>query len=318
MSAQVSLSTCWLSHRHIDGYEMVREIVEMGFEFIELSHGIQVSLIPGVFKALSENLIKVSSCHNFCPLPPHLTKAAPNVYQPSSPDSRELDLWVRHTLRSLDTTAHVGANRLVTHMGSLFFFWGNPSKKLKQMVKAPLSAEELQKNEVFVKAREKLLTKMRKASPRHVERIRQCMQDIQAYATEKGIRVCAENREGLLELPLDCETSEFCQQFADLGFVHLWHDTGHAKLKERMGFFDHEHYLQENHSAIQGFHLHDTTPDGRDHQALGDGYIDFEMVKKYFRADQVFVLELSPKLEREQVIQSKEYLEQLLQSAFAG
>lgn len=287
----------------------------MGFEYVELSHGIQISLIPGIFKSLAENLIRVSSCHNFCPLPPHVTLAAPNIYQPSSPDSRELDLWVRHTMRSVDTTFQVGADRLVTHMGSLFFFWRNPAKKLKLMLKEQMTPEELQQNKAFVSARKKLLATMRKVSPQHLARIRHCLEKVQEHALEKGVTLCAENREGLLELPLDAETGEFCEATADLNMVKLWHDTGHAKLKERMGFLDHASYLAEHHQNIVGFHLHDTTPEGRDHQALGDGYIDFDMVKKYFRSDQVFVLELSPKLKKAQVMQSKECLEEMLQSS---
>lgn len=314
MSYRISMSTCWLSHRHTDGYEMIQEIIDMGFEYVELGHGISISLVPGIFKALAENLIKISSCHNFCPLPPHVTQAAPNIYQPSSPDSRELDLWVRQTMRSIDTTFQVGADRLVTHMGSLFFFWGDPSKKIRPLLREEITAEELQKDEAFIKAREKLWNKMYKASPKHVKRIRQSLERVQEHALEKGVMICAENREGILELPLDSETGEFYDAVSDLGMVKLWHDTGHAKLKERMGLMDHASFLEEYHEEIIGYHLHDTTPEGRDHQALGDGYIDFDMVKQYFREDQVFVLELSPRLKKEKVLQSKEYLVELLQS----
>lgn len=318
MVPKISLSTCWLSHRHSDGYAMVQEVVDLGFEYVELSHGIQISLVPGIFKALAENLIRVSSCHNFCPLPPHVTLAAPNLYQPSSPDSRELDLWVRHTKRSIDTTFQVGANWLVTHMGSLFFFWGDPSKKLKWMAKEQVTADVLQENDAFVRAREKLMAKMRKASPPHVARLCKCVEQVREYALQKEVTLCAENREGLLELPLDGETGQFSAMTADLGMVKLWHDTGHAKLKERLGLLDHATYLKEHHQNIVGFHLHDTTPEGRDHQALGEGNIDFNMVKKYFRGDQVFVLELSPKLNVEQVLQSKAFLEELLGSSAVG
>lgn len=313
MSYRISLSTCWLSHRHRDGYEMVKEITEMGFEYMELSHGISISLIPGIYKALAEKLIKVSSCHNFCPLPPHVTQAAPNIYQPSSPDRRELDLWVRYTMRSIDTTYQVGADRLVTHMGSLFFFWMNPSKKLKALGKQELTGEELEADKSFVKQRDKLLAKMQRAAPKHIRRIRWCLEQVQEHALEKNVTLCAENREGLLELPLDVDTAEFYGEVADLGTTKLWHDTGHAKLKERFGLLDYENFLEENHEEIHGWHLHDASEHGKDHQALGTGCIDFDMIKRYFREDQVYVLELSPRLKKEEVLSSLQYLQKLLQ-----
>ncbi len=47
-----SLSTCWNSHRHTDGRAMLREIRELGFDYAELSHGIRISLLPGILDAV--------------------------------------------------------------------------------------------------------------------------------------------------------------------------------------------------------------------------------------------------------------------------
>lgn len=293
---------------------MLTEIVDMGFEYVELSHGIPVSFVPGIFKALAENLIRVSSCHNFCPLPPHVTHAAPNIYQPSSLDLRERDAWLRHTQRSIDTTYLVGASFLVTHMGSIRYWLSRPERKLKAMLRTIETPEELQANLAFTKARDRLLARNIKKSGKHLKHIVQSLENIREFAQEKGVTICAENREGLLELPLDGETGAFYESVADLNMVKLWHDTGHAKLKERMGLLDHTAYLDQHHQNIVGFHLHDTTRAGKDHQALGTGYVDFELVKRYFREDQVFVIELSPSLTPEEVIESKNYLIDLIQS----
>ena len=64
-----SFSTCWNSHRHTDGRAMLREIRDLGFEYAELSHGIRLSLLPGILEAVDAGEIKISSLHNFCPLP---------------------------------------------------------------------------------------------------------------------------------------------------------------------------------------------------------------------------------------------------------
>src|SRR5688500_17476089 len=65
----LALSTCWCSHRHQDGYAMLKEMTALGFEYVELSHGIRIPLVPGIIKAVEEGIVKISSTHNFCPLP---------------------------------------------------------------------------------------------------------------------------------------------------------------------------------------------------------------------------------------------------------
>ena len=104
-----SFSTCWNSHRHTDGCEMLREIRELGFEYAELSHGIRISLLPGIFEAVDAGEIKISTLHNFCPLPMGVNHAAPNIYQFSSQDERERESAYRHSIKTIETAARVGA-----------------------------------------------------------------------------------------------------------------------------------------------------------------------------------------------------------------
>ena len=48
---------------------MLREISGLGFDRVELSHGIRISLVPGILKAVEAGVVKVTSTHNFCLLP---------------------------------------------------------------------------------------------------------------------------------------------------------------------------------------------------------------------------------------------------------
>ena len=86
---------------------MVEEMVSLGFKRIELSHGIRLSLVPGILQAVEDGIVKISSVHNFCPLPNIVQHAAPNLFQPSSKDSRELTLWHNHTVQTLDFAVKV-------------------------------------------------------------------------------------------------------------------------------------------------------------------------------------------------------------------
>src|SRR5512136_396525 len=104
-----SLSTCWNSHRHTDGRAMLREIRELGFEYAELSHGTRISLVPGILEAVDAGEMKISSLHNFCPLPMGLTSAAPNIHQFSDERPRERELAIKHTLKTLEFATRVHA-----------------------------------------------------------------------------------------------------------------------------------------------------------------------------------------------------------------
>src|SRR5450759_2264565 len=114
-----SLSTCWNSHRHTDGRAMLREIRDLGFDYAELSPGTRISLVPGILEAVDAGEIRISSVHNFCPLPMGVTYAAPNLYQFSAERLRERELAERYTLKTIEFAARVKAPAVVLHSGSI-------------------------------------------------------------------------------------------------------------------------------------------------------------------------------------------------------
>ena len=77
----LSLSTCWNSHRHETGGHIAREAKRLGFKHIELSHGLRISHLPGLLKAVKHGFIKVSSVHNFCPSPVEVMMDAPDAFE---------------------------------------------------------------------------------------------------------------------------------------------------------------------------------------------------------------------------------------------
>src|SRR5438552_4500771 len=114
-----SFSTCWNSHRHTDGRAMLREIRDLGFDYAELSHGTRISLLPGILEAVDAGEVKISSLHNFCPLPMGVNYSAPNLYQFSAERPRERELAQRYTIKTIEFAARVKAPAVVLHIGSL-------------------------------------------------------------------------------------------------------------------------------------------------------------------------------------------------------
>lgn len=291
---RLSLSSCWCSARHTDGYAMISEIRELGFRRTELSHGIRMALVPGILKALEEDLIEVSSVHNFCPLPASVNHAAPNLFQPSAANAAELTAWHRYSRQSIEFAARIGAPHVVMHSGSVQIRFRSPRETLED-VDADLADREA--------AWYKLVRASAKRLPAVIEEYRKLID----FAEEHQVTMGAENREAVLELPLDTEFLKLLKPFDDEPRLRYWHDTGHAEIKHLLGFIDHEEHLEKMSSRLIGFHLHDVT-DGKDHQVPGSGSVDFNMIKHYVRPEHTLVLEPSPKLTSEEIAYSRDYL----------
>ncbi len=180
-------------------------------------------------------------------MPPGVSSPAPNLYQPSSPADSERSLWRRHTIASLEFAQRVGSKVLVTHLGSVFFFLLDPARRVEALEDS-LEFKDLRNNAEFQEEITTLLGKLRKAAPKHYARIQDCLADVTAKAQEMGVKFACENREGLLELPLDEHMDAFLASVDDLAICGGWHDTGHACIKHCEGVIDHAQFLEKNHA----------------------------------------------------------------------
>lgn len=318
MKPILALSSCWLSNRHQDGYEMLKEMAALGFEWVELSHGIRITLVPGILRGVEEGVVKVASCHNFCPLPTGINHAAPNLYLPSTKDARERDQWLRHSKRSVDFAQQVGAKKLVLHLGSVEFFWSNPGRKLDAYAEAHPEVADLPQDAKYQKLLATALTKIRERKKVYWENVRAGLAELLPYAAGKGVTLGFENREKFEELPLDEDHAALLGALPPEAKAGYWHDTGHAHIKEAAGLLRHREHLEKNAPRAIGFHLHDVSAEGHDHQPIGSGKVDFEMVSGFWRPEHTLVLEFSPRLTIEDVLVSKKRVEELLAARFGA
>lgn len=291
---------------------MLAEMADLGFEWVELSHGIRISLVPGILKALEEGVVKVSSLHNFCPLPTGYTAAAPNIYMPSAPDPQERSQWLRHSRRTLDFAQQVGAKAVVMHLGEVGFFWFNPVRRFRRFLAgkgAGLGPGELQYDTQLART----MQVVRKRMGGYRDRVQACLDEILPYAAERGVKLGFENRERIEELPLDDGFGDLLTALGNPPGAGYWHDAGHAQIKQMVGLANHAEHLERNAPNLVGFHLHDVDgATGKDHQPIGSGVIDFSMIARYFRPHHLLVVELGPKVTTEGVRDSRERLERLI------
>src|SRR3989442_15250335 len=116
----IAFSTCWNSGRHNAGDKMLREIKgKLGFELIELGHGIRISLMPGIQKMFDAGEVRFSSLHNFCPLPVEVMSASPDCYEFSAAGKSERERAVKQTLQTLDFAKRFNAPFVELHCGSI-------------------------------------------------------------------------------------------------------------------------------------------------------------------------------------------------------
>lgn len=272
---------------------MLQEIRDLGFEYAELSHGIRLSLVPGIFEAVDAGIIKISSVHNFCPLPIGINQAAPNIFKFTAEDPRERENALRHTLKTFETAIRVKAPLVVLHMGAVEM---KPyTARLLDMV-----AEGKKDTPKYEKLVEEAEDRRAKLSERPMQHAYEILRKLVAEAEPRGIKLGIENREAVEEILFENDYPFFLHEFQSPSVVY-WHDTGHAQIKENLGFLNHAEHLKGVQRRLHGFHIHDVEFPGRDHRPPGAGTVDFKALKPFVKAEQPKIFEFSPSVDVEQI-----------------
>jgi sugar phosphate isomerase/epimerase len=273
---------------------MLREIRDLGFAYAELSHGTRISLVPGILEAVDAGEIRISSVHNFCPLPMGVTYAAPNLYQFSAERLRERELAERYTLKTIEFAARVKAPAVVLHSGSI---------DMKSYTDKLLDLVERGQRDTpkYAKLCTDLDQKREAKKEPFVERLYEVLRKVLPAAEAQGVKLGIENRQGLEELPLESDFQFLFRELASPAAVY-WHDVGHAQIKENLGFIRHAMHLESLREQLFGFHIHDVQAPGRDHCAPGTGMVDFAALQPSVKPEHIKVFELSPGLSAEEVM----------------
>jgi sugar phosphate isomerase/epimerase len=294
----LALSTCWNSSRHTDGEDMLREIVDLGFTNIELSHGLNLPMMEGALKYAGLGIVNFTSLHNFCPQPIEVMSDSPDCYEFTSSRPEIRQRAVKTTLQTLDYAQRFGAKRVVLHAGSV----GPMRGFTKDLIAMVMNGQFVSK--AYGEEKLRGVQQREQASDEYIQRLIETLKPILASAQEKGIRLGIENRDAYEQLPSEREFPALLDKLAPV--CGYWHDFGHAQRKHNLGFLDHLAWLEKMAPRAIGCHLHDARWPVEDHRVPFTGDIDYAALVPLFPKDIPFVIELHPKREAAEIAAAAE------------
>ena len=264
---------------------MLREIkTELGFDSIELGHGIRLSLMPGIQKMLDSGQVRFTSLHNFCPLPVEVMVASPDCYQLSAISPEERDRAIRQTFQTIDFAERLDASFVVLHLGHV-----RMTPITDRLIKMTKSGKQLSR--AYVRAKLKAVETRERRAPAHLQRVKDCLRRIVEHAASKNVRIGLENRRGYEEIPSERELPTLLDEL-NSGLVGYWHDFGHSQIKENLGFIDHAEWLGAVASRAFGSHVQDCVWPAKDHETPFTGGIDFDKLVPLLPPNCLFVWEM--------------------------
>ncbi|NNC88602.1 MAG: sugar phosphate isomerase/epimerase [Akkermansiaceae bacterium] len=293
----LALSTCWNNSRHTDGEGMIDEILELGFDTVELSHGMTITKLPGLQKAFRAGKFRCAGVHNYFPSPTEVMIDAPDAYEFSSHRTGDRQRAMEMTLKTLEVAAEFGAGYLVLHMGSVPLM---PHRKWTGRLTGMLKDGQALSPK-YAAHKIKCVKKREKTGPVYFNRAMATLESLAAKAEEYGVKLAVESRSKYEDVPTEREMIALQEHFKDTPWVGYWHDFGHVQLKHNLGLLDHKHWLSQMEPYVIGAHVHDVHWPHRDHRVPFTGTIDYPPLMRHFRPEMPFVWELSPTREAEQI-----------------
>lgn len=286
---QLALSTHWNAGRHDDGEAMLNEILALGLTRVELGYNLHSYHVPGVQRLVAAGTVTITSVHNFCPVPAGSAIGHPELYTLADPQPRTRAQALTHTLATVRFAASLGARFVVVHGGNVAMrsWLGGYTSRLKQLI-----TQRKRFTEGYERLKLKaILVRERRAGP-FLDRLSQGLDQLLPEAAACGVRVALENLPSWEALPTETELLTLQRRFgADLGY---WHDTGHAAIREQLGFTGQLAALGKLSPMLAGLHVHDMAPPLQDHTMPPRGQLDFGEFLPYLRPAQPLVLEPAP------------------------
>jgi sugar phosphate isomerase/epimerase len=306
----LGISTCWWDTRSFRGDEIVGDILELGFEGVELEYRITNSIYQQMRPHLNKQ-VRVLSIHNFFPKPedPAHAKADADLFLLSSPDKEERSRAVAYTIRTIEHASDLEAQAVILHLGRVDM--ANPKEGFVELYQG--GKIDGNQGEAFLKEQ----TQIRQAKrQKNLDAVLFSLEKLNREAEHKGVLLGIENRYHFHEIPNFEEIGIILGEFVG-GAVRYWHDVGHAAVHEQLGISRHKDLLDAYSGNMIGIHFHDAKGLD-DHLAPGQGEIDYAEITPFLKPTMAKILEIHPKVEREDLLEGAQVIKAALNKSTAA
>ena len=279
-----ALSTNWNSTRHADGAAVVDEIAALGFTRVEIGYQFQETQIPGLLRRLRDGTVGADSVHAYSPVPLGAPGGHPELFllAATEEDTRRLALF--HLRRTLDFAASIGARAVVAHAGRV------PLGRGWARLARDLARDDTTHWRYRWNRRWMVRTRQRRIG-RHLEALRRSLDELLPLCARAGVVLALENLPSYDALPDAVEMLQVAAGYPG-SMLRYWHDIGHGQIMANAGFADPVETARRLLPLTAGIHIHDVRGPMLDHQAPGDGGIDFS--RYGFLADPVILHVFEP------------------------
>jgi sugar phosphate isomerase/epimerase len=290
----LAFSTNWNVSRHHDGAAIVSEILDMGFDTIELGHGLSVSQLHGIRGSFAKGAFSVLSVHNFCPMPVEIPVDNPDCYEFTSHRPRERERALKLTLQTMETASEFGARFVVLHLGRIQGLRGMTDGLLSRLLAKGRGDRS------YCRAKLDAVIGRQRVATGYLQRVMAALEPLLEEASRRNLTLVIENRSDYEALPTERELLALLRHF-ESPHLRYWHDFGHAQMRESLGLLDHAQWLGEIAPYAAGAHLQDAAWPDEDHLVPFEGEIPFDRLVPLLPSSMPYVLELSRKATAEAI-----------------
>jgi len=297
----ISVSTHWNAYRHLSGHALIAEIAGLGFNCVELGYDTSPAIVPDIMAACRSEGVAIASVHAYCPIPTGAPHGHPELFLLADPDERGRTSAVKHMLDTVRFAAEAGASRVVVHAGRLDMPHITPEL-------IDLAAAGRLFSDSFDKLKMKLIVRREKNVARYLEALERSIAELLPTLDETGVSLGLENLPSWETLPSEAELEGLFVKFASprLGY---WHDTGHAAIRQKLGFISQRRWLERLAPRLLGMHVHSLDPASwTDHVMPPRGEFDAAMLAPFALQAGLAVLEPAPGTPPDELRAARDFL----------
>lgn len=286
----LALSTSWFKVNEVTPKELLETLEELDINAVEVDYRLKKGYLEELKHCLKKENFEVVSAHNFLPWPDISPSPGGDIFSLASLDKDEWEKAVKYTIKTMQEALDLGCRAVVLHLGKVSFKEGR--EFYKNLSKFPT-------DNGYQLIPKQLLDKREELAPPFLDRVKLALDRLLLAAERYELFLGIENRYHFYEIPSFSEVKLLLSEFQGSNLCY-WHDIGHAEINARLGLVRNEEYLREFNGGLLGFHLHDVRS-LEDHFAPFSGEVDWQRVANYFSPKTLMVVEVHPKVSREEL-----------------